>query len=894
MTAEGEWIGRIYGRVVTVRKRDATFVIHDAARGAERDLDPQRLQVAKRWWWRELRLATETSTEQLGRFSRQDATSLDRAIGTARGRLRLQSVLTELVAWSDNVHGVATAGVQKGRWIDEESIVALESSRPVLSRDVLQLAADKGVRGELTQQEHRALEMSERDLRSWIASTNDTIVEDELRRHNTFFRCIETSPLTTEQARAVICYDNRVNLVASAGSGKTSVMVARAAYAVMKGFVQPESILLLAFNKAAAVELQERVRERFASAGLDSDGVVASTFHAFGLRIMGEATGRKPRLAPWLDAGQDVKTVLQIVDDLRARSSSFRYQWDLYRLLYARVDDDPEHEDVPDGYDKESGRTGLRTFNGEVVKSQGERLIADWLFLNGVDYRYEHPYSVDVADSGHSQYRPDFYYPAVDAWHEHWALNFDGKPPADFRGYEESMRWKKALHQRHGTTLVESTWAEVVHADGLAGLRDDLRRLGVELDWNPDRPIPAARPVRHEDLARLMRTFTAHVKSNRLDRASVGDRVRKDTVHSRSVRTKLFLELYWQVHDEWERRLAADGSVDFEDMLLGAADLVESGAARPEYDLVLVDEFQDASQARARLVASLVAPPGRHLLAVGDDWQAINRFAGADIAVMTEFERWFGRGQSLRLSTTFRCTQEICDVSSDFVTKNPGQIPKRVRSVHGRGGAPVLVTYAPGTQGVARAVLAWLEALGKRIDSGEIRPGRGSKVVVNALGRYGFDRDLLPPWRHPGVELAFRTVHASKGLEADFVIIPNMTRGTYGFPSQIADDPVLDLAMSQKENYEHAEERRLFYVAMTRARQEVVLVAVPGLESPFLTELLSEERIVVDPGGHKPPAICPRCREGVLVKRTGPYGEFLGCSSFPHCRHTRQLNGAGD
>lgn len=884
-----EWSGRGSGGAVVTRKESA-FSFQKLGGSEPRDLRAEDLHLVRRWWWRELWLTTADSSERLARFDRKQARNLDRAIASARLRLRLGEALENAVKWTNVAYGVVSSGVERGRWIDEEKINALESSRPTLPPDVLELARSEDARSELQEPEVRALKLVEQDLRVWIASANDRIVENELRDRRAFFNRIETSPLTDEQARAVICFDNRVNLVASAGSGKTSVMVARAAYAVSKGFVEPERILLLAFNRAAAIELQERVRTRFAAVGLSSEGVEASTFHAFGLRVIGEATGRKPRLASWLDAGQDVRMVMRIVDDLRDRSTAFRYQWDVYRLLYARVNDDPEHEDVQDGYDKKSGRTGLQTFNGEVVKSQGERLIADWLFLNGVQYRYEHPYSVDVADADHSQYRPDFFYPDADAWHEHWALDLDGNPPDEFAGYADSMRWKKALHRQHGTTLVETTWTAVVNGDGLDALRDDLTALGLTLSWNPDRPLPSARPVRQEDLARLMRTFTAHVKSNSLDREALSARVRTDPMHSRSIRTKLFLELYWQVHDEWERRLVAEGAIDFEDMLVRAADLLESGAALPDYGLVLVDEFQDASQARARLVAALVKPRGRHLLAVGDDWQAINRFAGADIAVMTEFKRWFGRGQTLQLRTTFRCTQEICDVSSDFVSKNPGQIPKRVRSVHGSGGAPVLVTYAPDSQRVPGAVLAWLETLGHRIDSGEVRPGRGSKVVVNALGRYGFDRDLLPQWKHAGVELAFRTVHASKGLEADFVIIPNMTRGTYGFPSQIADDPVLDLAMSQKEKYEHAEERRLLYVALTRARQQVVLVAFPGAESPFLTELLSENWVTVDPAGYEPPAVCPRCQEGVLLKRTGPFGEFLGCSSFPRCRHTAQID----
>ena len=181
-------------------------------------------------------------------------------------------------------------------------------------------------------------------------------------------------------------------------------------------------------------------------------GLTANTFHAFGLSVIGRATGRKPRLAGWLDGGQDVAVVSRIVDELRDSDRAFRFAWDMYRLLFARMSEDGA-DAQPDAYDRSTHVSGFGTMKGDVVKSEGERLIADWLFLNGVDYRYEQPYAHDVADETHSQYRPDFFYPDIDVWHEHWALGRDGTPPAEFVGYAESMAWKKDTHRRYGTTL---------------------------------------------------------------------------------------------------------------------------------------------------------------------------------------------------------------------------------------------------------------------------------------------------------------------------------------------------------------------------------------------------------------------------------------------------------
>ncbi|WP_158288620.1 UvrD-helicase domain-containing protein [Ornithinimicrobium flavum] len=172
------------------------------------------------------------------------------------------------------------------------------------------------------------------------------------------------------------------------------------------------------------------------------------------------------------------------------------------------------------------------------------------------------------------------------------------------------------------------------------------------------------------DMLRLVRTFMLHVKANSLDRREVERRLDAGRVRNKA-RASIFLDLYWPIHDAWQARLAAGGFVDFEDMLVQAADHLESGRYVSPYRLVMVDELQDASQARARLTRALVAQPGRHLLAVGDDWQSINRFAGADLSVVTRFHNRFGPGPTVQLTRTFRCHQSITHTAAHFVSKTP-------------------------------------------------------------------------------------------------------------------------------------------------------------------------------------------------------------------------------
>ncbi|WP_244957622.1 3'-5' exonuclease [Alicycliphilus denitrificans] len=266
---------------------------------------------------------------------------------------------------------------------------------------------------------------------------------------------------------------------------------------------------------------------------------------------------------------------------------------------------------------------------------------------------------------------------------------------------------------------------------------------------------------------------------------------------------------------------------------------------------------------------------------------------------MTKFREWFGHGQVLKLEQTFRCPQALCDVSSQFVAKNPAQITKRVRSVTPSQG-PVLQAFQVDQKDkLASAITQFLVKLAEEIEAGTVPPGRNGKVSVYVLGRYNADRQYVPTGRSRFdrfLEVSFLTIHRSKGSEADYVILPEMRSVLRGrsFPNTRADDPVLALAMPEGDNYPLGEERRLFYVALTRARRSVAMFTVRGQCSSFIRELENERSVVItDTDGEViSEENCPSCKQGVLVSRTGPYGEFRSCSNYPACAYKPRKNNA--
>lgn len=718
-----------------------------------------------------------------------------------------------------------------------------------------------------------------------VDAHNAAFEAHQMEAKRSFFERVESNPLTEEQAKAVVCMDDELLVVAAAGSGKSSTIVAKAGYALEEGLCAPEDILLLAFNADAAEELRQRIAKRLGH--LDgADRIAAKTFHAFGLEVIGAATGKMPTPAPWLSNGKDEAFIGHLVDELCAENPTFAAQWDLFRLLYFKDVGRWDAREEPEDYDPDSQRKrGFRTLRGEIVKSKSERLIADWLFLHGVNYRYEEPYPHDTRTSTKRQYRPDFYYPDIDVFHEHFALNAKGEAPPAFKEYLEGVHWKRKLHREQGTRLFETTAHGLRTGAALAALKDLFQSRGIDLVFDPDRVPPDNDPVSPQAIAKVMRVFQQHMKGSRQTVEQARERI--DTLPGAFVpRMELFLDLYEAVAQRWEDRLAAEGLVDFDDMLNQSADHIIAGRFPCSVKMVLADEFQDTSRARMRLLQAIVDASGAQFTAVGDDWQSIYRFAGADLAIMSGFQKAHPHAAVRHLSQTFRCPQSLCDLTSEFVSKNPMQLAKKVFTSNPLKGPRVSVVALPTVEDIPGRLKANIQALYDKLpEATEGKPLRSMLI----LGRYRNDRPReLEAWRQrfgDKIEVRFLTVHRAKGLEADFVALLNVVQDTLGFPSQVQDDPILQLAMPEPETFAFGEERRLFYVALTRAKRSVVIYTTQHQPSQFLVELQANHGVEITQVEGAPPEACPVCRKGVLVERVNRATKevFHSCSRFPRC-----------
>lgn len=281
---------------------------------------------------------------------------------------------------------------------------------------------------------------------------------------------------------------------------------------------------------------------------------------------------------------------------------------------------------------------------------------------------------------------------------------------------------------------------------------------------------------------------------------------------------------------EYENEKKAIEAIDFDDMINLATETVKTNP----YKYIIIDEYQDSSLIRVNLIKKLIKLNNAKLLVVGDDWQSIYRFSGCDINIFLNFRKYFKKIKTLKIINTYRNSQELINVASNFVMKNPFQLRKKLVSFKNNK-KPIKIFYYKNNKSEA------LIKLIKKIDS---------KKEILILGRNNFDikqylndklildKDKIILKNNPEYKIKYLTVHKSKGLESDEVIIINLSNELYGFPSQIKEAKILKYFQTSKASYKNDEERRLFYVALTRTKNNTYLLVNKKNPSIFVKELI--------------------------------------------------------
>ena len=528
--------------------------------------------------------------------------------------------------------------------------------------------------------------------------------------------------------------------------------------------------------------------------------------------------------------------------------------------------------------------------------------IANFLIQNNIKYIYEHPYVVDTRDDQYGQYYPDFYLPEYNVYIEYFGINKDGEVPSYFssrngmsatQAYQESMKWKRNIHKTNETTMIECFAYEKFDGILLDELKNKLNDLSINLC--PKSSIDLWNELIKEDnsilegIIELFETLINLIKSNGYNIEDV-KRINVDNKYAKT-NTGL-LVLLEPIFNAYNQTLKSNNEIDFNDMINLATLYVKQGKYVNTFSYIIIDEYQDISKARFNLLKELRNSKDYDLFCVGDDWQSIYRFAGSDIGYILNFSKYWGLAEISKIETTYRFSQKLIEISGNFVMRNPMQIKK----------------YIKGNTDDSRFPLGEISGFNDKY-SIEFLSKRLNDLPANSsvyfIGRYAFDVNLLdhnPLFHYQynnitgfidikyknrlDLNIKFLTVHKSKGLQADYVFILNNKKSRTGFPSKIHEAPILNLLLDNCDHFTFAEERRLFYVALTRAKIKTYLVTVNNKESEFVLELKRTYKDELKKENFE----CPVCG-GKLIKKSGPYGEFFGCSNYKTtgCKYIRKI-----
>lgn len=738
-------------------------------------------------------------------------------------------------------------------------------------------------------------------FRESVNKANEIFVRNALKRHAKLFDTIESNPLTSAQRRACVIDDDYNLVLAGAGTGKTSVMIGRLGYLLAEQLASPESVLLVAYNRDAAKELRDRAASCLQSMTAP-DRLTIKTFHALGKDLIAQAEGVQPSLSILAEDGLEFKKFVSEQLEELLKDPEYAEKFVAYGFVLNQPAISIFEIDSIEDYERELARLDLRTLRGEQVKSYQEVQIANFLLKNKIEYAYEEPFIIQTANRYRRQYRPDFTISRDDEHNsllylEHFGIDRNGNPPSFFDEasaieYRESIAWKRKLYRQEELPLIETYSYEFDENVVFKRLTERLAAHDVFCETRSDKEcIEILREA--GKVSEAAGTFTEVLPLIREMNASPDEVMRQieSMPPHQKQRARVLWDLVVPIVDRYEKRLAETGEIDFSDMIRRAIEYLRSGRIKSKFSHILIDEFQDISRPRADLVLALArSRPESTVFCVGDDWQSIYRFTGSDIRYTSQFDELVGQGTTTPLDRTFRFNNQIGEVASRFVSKNPRQMDKQIESLRKveKPAVSLVRTAQPhlGLLAILSRVNRWAEH-------------KKTNFSVYVLARYHYELDTLrrehKTWNRNFnhiSDLKFSTVHGAKGLEADFVVIVGLEPGRNGFPADKGVDSFRELFLPPEEEFAFAEERRLFYVALTRAKHRAYLIYDAYWHSPFIDELESGEFAIekneftedfIQPV--LPTVPCPRCSTGRLRPRSGEHGTFFGCDRFPICRY---------
>ena len=505
--------------------------------------------------------------------------------------------------------------------------------------------------------------------------------------------------LDEDQRKVVLTDEDHCLVIAGAGAGKTTTVAAKVKYLVDRKDVKPSEILVVSFTNKAVQELRDKINTSL------HIPCPVTTFHACGNAILRKQQEERlnitdPSKLYYVLQEYFKKDVLKNESTVNALVLFFSCYFDPdntgknlqtfmntvssagYSTLKGDIGEYAHH--VMDHKTKKKV-----TIQNEVLRSYQEVQIANFLYLHGIEYTYEPVYRYPVRYA-RKPYTPDFLLTQENkkVYLEHFGISEDGqndrfsKEQLDL--YKKAINDKILLHRKHGTALIYTFSS---YKDGMS-LMHHLEELLVEngfvLRQRSNQEIIEKLTAQEENryIRKMISLMTRFIHNFKTDGYVLEDFDRM-YYSTNNVRNRLFLNICKDGYIEYEKYLKSVHGVDFEDMINESARLLkemDSDSYKLDFKYIIVDEYQDISRQRFDLVEALSKVCNAKVIAVGDDWQSIYAFSGSDITLFTHFLQKVGYAEMLKITSTYRNSQEIIDIAGNFIQKNTSQIIKELKS----------------------------------------------------------------------------------------------------------------------------------------------------------------------------------------------------------------------
>lgn len=661
--------------------------------------------------------------------------------------------------------------------------------------------------------------------------------------------------LNDKQIEAVLTDNSRVLVLAGAGAGKTATIIRKILNLVFEQNVKSSKILAVTFTKDAANEMIDRLiieadrssgdyqslldNKKLSKEKLDQyrrqyqrkypwvSNLTIRTFHSFSynilstygsidldnkFKIISEKISDKDTLSNRVadESSTDIyrKALSSLVEDRTFLLKLKRYIIEYYvdEIHIQKVKNKNYKDDTP-----------FTTLNGTKVRSKSERDIADWLYAHDVPFMYEP--DVNFKDF---PFNPDFYMPTLDIYIEH--ISDISYPIKD---KEEQFNKSGKLYY-------------VLHEDmnnDIRGFYRALERITAgKVDLEEKKP-----PLKYEDEFRM---YHDKVKDFIEDVRRLNDKIKVENLsyeeifqksQKESSRISRFYQLAWDIIEKYRAYCDAYAYLDFNDLIIKSLDILKKkeeirNAITHTYQHILVDEFQDVNTLQIEFLNTIIKDDTR-LFCVGDDWQSIYGFRGSEVKYIVNFESYFPNSITIKFDLNYRSSDTIVKASNRVIRFNKNLIDKEIKAFRDSEKKKIfLYSSQLEEEDGAQFLLTKISEL--------YEEGYTKDDVLVLYRRTNHIKPYLAKVKGSGLYIETKTIHGSKGLEAKVVFIVGLKDGE--FPNVWQSDRIFQLVKEENIDLLEEEERRLFYVALTRAKEAVYLISEQGNESSFIEEIGEE------------------------------------------------------